>query len=43
MRSTGPDSTAPEIGPLAAATNLTGPAFYDINTSVDRVGVWSLR
>jgi len=38
---TGPGAGAPEIGPLEAQNNPTSPNFYDINTSVDRVGVWT--
>ncbi len=37
----GPESDAIEIGPLAAQINPNDPAFHDVNTSVDRVGVWS--
>ena len=37
----GPDSEAPELGPFTAQNNLNDPSFYDVNTSVDRVGTWS--
>ena len=37
----GPGAQAPEIGPLEAQSNLTSPNFYDVNTSVDRVGAWT--
>ena len=37
----GPDTEAVEIGPLTAQPNPVDPLFYDINTSVDRVGVWT--
>ena len=36
----GPESDAVEIGPLQAEHNADDPAYYDINTQVDRVGDW---
>ena len=36
----GPESDAAEIGPLRAEHNADDPAFYDINTFVDRQGEW---
>ena len=36
----GPESDAVEIGPLRAEHNADDPAFYDINTFVDRQGDW---
>ena len=40
---TGPDAEASEIGPLRAQNSPTNPAFYDISTTVDRVGIWSFN
>ena len=37
----GPASEAVEIGPLTALNNPGEPAFYDVSTSVDRVGTWN--
>ena len=37
----GPDSNSTEIGPLMAETNLLDPTFYDVTTTVDRVGTWT--
>lgn len=39
---TGPEGNGVEIGPLVAQNNPTSPAFYDITTSVDRIGIWTL-
>ena len=36
----GPDVDTPELGPFVAEKNPLDPTFYDINTSIDRVGVW---
>ena len=36
----GPETDAVEIGPLRAEHNADDPAFYDINTFVDRQGEW---
>ena len=37
----GPEAEVAEIGPLTAFNNPTNPAFYGINTEVDRVGIWT--
>jgi hypothetical protein len=37
----GPEVDTPELGPFVAEKNPLDPTFYDINTSVDRVGIWS--
>ena len=37
----GPGGQVPEIGPLEAENNPISPNFYDINTTVDRVGFWT--
>lgn len=37
----GPERETSEIGPLSALNSVKDPAFYDISTSVDRVGVWT--
>ena len=42
VATTGPDSNSTEIGPLMAENNLLDPNFYDVTTSVDRVGTWTL-
>lgn len=36
----GPVSDAVEIGPLETQRSPTTPLFYDVSTSVDRVGTW---
>jgi hypothetical protein len=36
----GPDGDAVEIGPLDARNSPTSLDFYEVNTSVDRVGTW---
>ena len=36
----GPDMDTPEIGPFLAEKNPLDPTFYDINTVVDREGIW---
>ena len=38
---TGPERDTPEIGPFVAVTNPVDPLYYDISTSVDRIGLWS--
>jgi len=37
----GPEQDTSEIGPLSALNSVKDPAFYDISTSVDRVGIWT--
>ena len=37
----GPDTEVVELGPLTAQGNPVDPLFYDISTSVDRVGMWT--
>ena len=37
---TGPDADSAELGPITGQNNPSNPAFYDVNTSVDRVGTW---
>jgi hypothetical protein len=37
----GPDGDANEIGPLPARNSARDPAFYDVSTSVDRIGAWT--
>lgn len=36
----GPDSSGIEIGPTIAANSTQDPAYYEVNTSVSREGVW---
>jgi hypothetical protein len=36
----GPEGDAIEIGPLSARNSPTSPNFYEVNTEVDRTGVW---
>ena len=36
----GPESTAVEIGPLIATSDLQAPTFYDVAMQVDRIGSW---
>lgn len=36
----GPAVDTPELGPFVAEKNPLDPTFYDINTSVDREGIW---
>jgi hypothetical protein len=37
----GPQKDAPDIGPLKAESFGGDPRFYDLTTSVDRVGMWT--
>ena len=37
----GPDGDAVEIGPLDARNSPTSLDFYEVNTTVDRVGTWT--
>jgi hypothetical protein len=37
---TGPESSGNEIGPIVAVNNLQDPSSYDVNTVVDREGIW---
>ena len=37
---TGPDSAEIEIGPTFAANSAQDPTYYEVNTSVDREGMW---
>ncbi len=37
---TGPDSAEIEIGPTIAANSPQDPAYYEVNTSVSREGLW---
>jgi len=37
----GPNRDTTGIGPLLAQNSVRAPSFYDINTSVDRVGTWT--
>lgn len=36
----GPESQAPEVGPLTAQSSPTDPVFYDASAEVGRVGSW---
>ncbi len=36
----GPGADAAQIGPVEAQRGLTSAAFYEVNTSVDRIGQW---
>ena len=37
----GPGADIPELGPFVADKNPLDPTFYDVNTSVDRGGIWN--
>ena len=41
VTATGPDESLPGIGPIVAAPDPTNPAFYEVNTSMDRLGPWT--
>lgn len=36
----GPGEDAPAIGPMEAQRGITSAVFYEVNTSVDRIGQW---
>ena len=40
LQGTGPDSTEIEIGPTVATNSTLDPAYYEVNTSVGREGMW---
>ena len=40
LHGTGPDSTEIEIGPTFATNSTQDPAYYEVNTSVGREGLW---
>ena len=40
LHGTGPDSTEIEIGPTFATNSTQDPAYYEVNTSVGREGMW---
>ena len=40
VTATGPDASLPDIGPVRATPDPTDPDFYELNTSVDRLGAW---
>ena len=40
LQGAGPDSTVIEIGPFIAANSAQEPTYYEVNTEVDREGVW---
>ena len=40
LQGTGPDSTEIEIGPTVANNSTQDPAYYEVNTSVGREGLW---
>ena len=40
LQGTGPDSTEIEIGPTIAANSIQEPTYYEVNTEVDREGIW---
>ena len=40
LQGTGPDSTEIEIGPTIAANSVQDPAYYEVNISVGREGMW---
>jgi hypothetical protein len=37
---TGPEAEVADLGPIVAEKNPLDPTFYDINTTVDRIGTW---
>ena len=41
VAASGPGADSVEIGPLTAENSLSNPMFYDLTTSVDRLGVWT--
>ncbi|MCY4528660.1 MAG: hypothetical protein OXD46_06485 [Chloroflexi bacterium] len=40
LQGTGPDSVEIEIGPTIATNSVQDPAYYEVNTSVGREGIW---
>lgn len=40
LQGAGPDSAEIEIGPFIAANSAQEPTYYEVNTEVDREGVW---
>ena len=40
LQGAGPDSSVIEIGPFIAANSAQEPTYYEVNTEVDREGVW---
>ena len=40
LQGTGPDSREIEIGPFIAANSAQEPTYYEVNTQVDREGIW---
>ena len=40
LQGTGPDATEVEIGPFVAANSAQEPTYYEVNTKVDREGIW---
>ena len=40
LQGTGPDSAEIEIGPTFATNSTQDPAYYEVNTSVGREGMW---
>ena len=40
LQGTGPDSAEIEIGPTVATNSTLDPAYYEVNTSVGREGMW---
>ena len=40
LQGTGPDSAEIEIGPTFATNSTQDPAYYEVNTSVGREGLW---
>ncbi len=40
LTASGPGSQDPEIGPEKMPNNLMDPSYYELNTAVDRDGIW---
>ena len=43
MSGEGPGENEGEIGPLLAERNLREPTYYEFNTSVDELGLWTFN
>ena len=40
LTASGPGSQNPEVGPKKMPNNLMDPSYYELNTAVDRDGIW---
>ena len=40
LTASGPGSQDPEVGPKNMPNNLMDPSYYELNTAVDRDGIW---